>query len=187
MTIRNSTRSLTLIRDPVEAFADWLDREFFVEGVWLPSIDIQLDIRLTRITYLKICGDIGKHSFARLERNVKRIIDILSANGVSVDEGMGYTVLPEFYEWFHTHLFAYHSSTIAEFLNNLRWGIYSYLVPEYDRSYEPVEPYPAYRFHYPSKVIQPLTQQMYWGLMNRVRSAPYFPKFTVSRFLKKRY
>ena len=175
------------IREPLEAFADWLEGVSFIEGVWLSEINTRLDMQLMRIIYLKICGDIGKHSFARLERNVKRICGILADHGHSIDEGMGYMVLREFYEWFHTHLFAYHSSTIAEFLNNLRWGIYSYVRPEFERSFERVGPDTMYRFNYPSDVAEPLARQMYWGLMNMARSKPCFPKFTVTRSLKERF
>ncbi len=42
--------------------------------------------------------------------------------------------LGDFYERFHTDILNYHSSTIAEFLNNIRWGIYEYLQPEFRRS-----------------------------------------------------
>lgn len=175
------------IRAPIEALADWLEGEAHFEGVWLPSIDTQVDLRIKRITYLKICGDIGKHSFARLEVNVKRICTILAAHGHTIDEGMGYTVLPEFYEWFHSHVFSYHSSLVAEFLNNLRWGIYNYLRPEFERSFEWIDPKPMYRFKYPTGIADSLAQQMYWGLMNMARSKPYFPQFTVSESFKKRY
>ena len=79
------------------------------------------------------------------------------------------------------------SSLIAEFLNNLRWGIYNYVRPEFERSFERVDPEPMYRFKYPAGVANPLAQQMYWGLMNMARSQPYFPKFTVSESFKKLY
>jgi hypothetical protein len=180
-------RDAILIHDPLEAFAVWLEDYAFVENVWLPAIDTQLDMRIMRIEYLKICGDIGKHSFARLEVNVRRICRILADHGCPVDEGMGYTVLPEFYEWFHTNVFAYQASVIAEFLNNLRWGIYNYLRPEFERSFERVDPAPMYRFKYPSGVAEPLAQQMYWGLINMARSKPYFPRVTVSESFKTRY
>lgn len=42
--------------------------------------------------------------------------------------------LEDFYRWFHDDILNYHASTIAEFLNNIRWGIYEYLQPEFQRS-----------------------------------------------------
>ncbi len=177
----------TAILKPVDAFIDWLEGESFVEKVWLPSISLQLDMRIKRITYLKICGDIGKHNFARLQGNVRRICRILAGHGHPINEGSGYTVLPEFFDWFHRHVFGYHYSTIAEFLNNIRWGIYDYLKPEFERSFEWLEPHPAYKFSYPVGLADPLARQMYWDLMNMARSEPYFAKFTVTPFLKRRY
>ena len=82
---------------------------------------------------MKICGDIAKHNFLRLSQNVKRLRRALEINGHTIDEGQAYLLLPEFYEWFHTNIFAYHSSTIAEYLNNLRLGIFAYLQPEFAR------------------------------------------------------
>lgn len=176
-----------MLRKPVEAFATWLEGNTFVEKVWLPAIDTELDIEIMRITYIKICGDIGKHSFARLQGNVNRICKVLADNGRVIDEGAGFSVLPEFYEWFHTNVFAAQSSAIAEFLNNIRWAIYEYVRPEFMRSFERVDPAPMYRFNYPPNVANSLAKEMYWGLMNMARSPPYFPKFTISDSFKNHF
>lgn len=178
------------IARPTEAFATWLEEDTYIEKVWLPSIGVEVDLTIKRITWLKICADIGKHSFARLEPNVAKIVRILAEHGKVIDEGMGYAVLPEWWEWFHTHLFGYHASTIAEFLNNIRWGIYEYLQTEFRRAYYPLPDHPmegAYGFDVPGEVTSPIAQTMYWDLMNYVRSPPYFPRFTVTRFLKEQF
>lgn len=175
------------IRKPVEAFATWLEEDTYIENVWLPSIEVEVNLTIKRITWLKICADIGKHNFTRLEPNVRKIVRILSEHGKEIDDGMGYAVLPEFWDWFHTHLFAYHASTIAEFLNNIRWGFYDYLRPEYARAYH-VKSYdaglPRYAFYIPEDIKAPIATTMYWDLMNMVRSKPYFPRFTVTDSLK---
>lgn len=74
---------------PLWAFRDWLETECFVDDVWLPSIELKTDIRVKRFAFIKICGNIGKHNFARLSRVVVDICGILEANGnkVSVDQG----------------------------------------------------------------------------------------------------
>lgn len=178
------------IREPAEAFARWLEEESFVEDVWLPSINVEVGLTISRITWIKICADIAKHSFARLEPNVAKIVRILSEHGKAIDEGMGYAVLPEFWEWFHTHLFAYHASSIAEFLNNIRWGIFEYLRPEYERAYH-VTRYVAgaemYAFHVPAEITRPIARNMYWDLMNMVRAKPCVPRFTVTSSLKQQF
>jgi hypothetical protein len=177
-----------VMRAPLEAFLQWLETECFVEKVWLPSINLETDMKLKRIEFIKICGNISKHSFPRLEINVKDICKILKKNGTTIDIWQGYLAIPEFYEWFHANILGYHISAIAEFLNNIRWGIYEYLRPEFERSYTRDDPASIhYRFIYPPDCNKPIAQTMYWDLMNEVRSEPYMPKFEVTPYLKMRY
>jgi hypothetical protein len=75
-------------------------------------------------------------------------------------------IIDEFYEWFHTNVFAYHSSAIAEFLNNLRWGIHDYLRREFLRSFTREPGSIAYHFKYPAGSQHPTGK--YWNLMNDV-------------------
>lgn len=176
------------LREPLDAFAQWLEGECRIEKVWFPSIQLETDIAVRRVAFIKICGDIGKHSFTRLSRNVAAICRILADNGHAIDPNMGYLVLPEFYDWFHDNVFSYHSSAIAEFLNNLRWGIYEYLRPEFQRSFMRDEPQSIeYQFQYPEGCNQEPARTLYWDLMNAVRRPPYMPRFTVTRYLKMRY
>jgi hypothetical protein len=83
---------------------------------------------------------------------------------------------------------SYHGSAIAEFLNNIRWGIYEYLKPEFARSFTEDDPVSiAYRFIYPQHCDNQVARAMYRDLMNMVRSEPYLPKFEVTKYLKMRY
>lgn len=176
------------LRLPLEAFMNWLEAECCVEKVWLPSIDLETTINVRRIAFIKICGNISKHNFTRLSVNVHEIREILKANGRTIDTDQGYLVIPEFYEWFHTDVFNYHSSAIAEFLNNIRWAIYDYLRPEFERSFTKDDPNSiAYRFISPPECNRPAIQTVHWDLMNAVRSEPYIPRFEVTRYLKMRY
>jgi hypothetical protein len=175
------------LRSPLAAFTKWLETECYVEAVWLPSIDVKTDIKVKRIVFITVCGNIAKHSFARLSDTAETIRKILSDNGTRVELDQAYLVMSEFYDWFHTNLLGYHSSAIAEFLNNLRWGIYEYLKLEFARSFTKDPGSTAYRFIYPVDCNRPLARTMYWDLMNEVRTAPYMPKFKVTRYLKMRY
>jgi hypothetical protein len=176
------------IRSPLDALQQWLETECQIEKVWLPSINLETTINVKRVKFIKICGDIAKHSFGRLSRNVDAICEILKSNGAPIERDEGYLVLPDFYEWFHKDVFSYHSSALGEFLNNLRWGLYEYLQPEYSRSFSKDEP-PSikYRYRYPLNCVNPIARSMYWDLMNAVRSKPYMPRFEVTRYLKMRY
>lgn len=176
------------LRRVVQEFKLWLDEECTVDGVWLSSINVEVDLRAPRFQLLKICGNIGKHNFSRLEVNVLEIKEILSRNGKVIDVQQAYMALDDFYEWFHDHFFAYHSSTIAEFLNNIRWAIFRYLQKQYARSYIPPKSGdPRYSYSYPPDCNQPIARGMFWDLMNSVRSKPDFPEFSVSSSSKSLY
>ncbi len=176
------------IRAPLEAFVQWLETECLVRKVWLPSIELETDIKVRRIAFIKICGNIAKHSFTRLNVDAAQICEILKANDHPINIEQAYLIIPEFYEWFHTNISSYHSSAIAEFLNNIRWGIYDYLKPELARSFTKDNPASiAYRFICPSECNRPVAQALYCDLMNAVRSEPYMPRFEVTRYLEMRY
>lgn len=53
-----------VLLSPLMAFADWLESECFIENVWLPSIQVQTNLTLKRVVFIKICGNIAKHSTA---------------------------------------------------------------------------------------------------------------------------
>lgn len=174
-----------------ETFATWLEEEFVASGVNLHAINVVADIRVPRYRYIKICGDIAKHNLARLSTNVAHIRRLLDASGHPVSEQDAYLAVDNFFEWFHADIFIYHSSQIAEFLNNIRWAIFDYLQPEYTRSWH--RPAGAdldslrYAYYYPPGCDEPLARAMYWNLMNRVRGKPWVHRFVVHESFKQRY
>lgn len=182
----NSINSLTL---STEEFIDWLEKEVLVEKIWLPSIDIETNLSIKRIEFIKICGNISKHNFSRLSGVVRELIEIFKRNKIALKDEDALLILGEFYEWFHTDIFTYHSSAIAEFLNNIRWGIYEYLQHEFQQSivYEGTEQPQRYRYTYPKEINNNFAKNCYWDLMNEVRSKPYMNKFQVTHYLKMRY
>ncbi|MDD5109582.1 MAG: hypothetical protein PHC29_08840 [Candidatus Omnitrophica bacterium] len=181
----DSIKGLTLA---IKEFVDWLEQEAQVE-VWLPSIDTNIDLSIKRIEFIKICGNISKHNFSRLSGVANELMEIFKRNRKEIAFEDALLILDEFYERFHNDVLIYHSSTISEFLNNIRWGIYAYLQPEFQRSvvYEGTEHPRKYHYTFPAEVKNNFAKNCYWDLMNDVRSKPYFRKFKVNRYLKKRY
>lgn len=119
----------------VETFSTWLEGEFAAENVNLHAIDVVADLRVTRLRYIKMCGDMAKHNLARLATNVRHLRKLLREAGHSVSEQESCLAVEPFFEWFYEYVFLYHSSYISEFLNNIRWAIYDYLQPEFQRSF----------------------------------------------------
>jgi hypothetical protein len=138
-----------------------------------------------------MCGDIAKHNLARLEKRVNDLRKLLQVVKPSVSEQDAYLAVEGFFEWFQGNIFIYHSSQIAEFLNNIRWSIYEYLQPEFQRSWRRSDnsttDFPAYEYCMPPDVTEPLAQAMYWNLMNRSRSQPFIPQFVIDENFKRRY
>ena len=125
-----------------------------------------------------------KHNFARLEGRIQQIRSMLAEHGHRVDEGDLYLELPVFEEWLFDHLFSYHASTIAEFMNNIRWAIYGYLHPEFVRAFRRLDDDIRYTFDAPPGLKAGVAHGMYWRLMNAMRNSPYFPRFEVTEHLK---
>lgn len=175
----------------VEAFASWLEGEFTATGVNLHAIDVVADLRVTRLRYIKMCGDMAKHNLARLATNVGHLRKMLKQAGHSVSEQEAYLAVETFFEWFHQDIFLYHSSQIGEFLNNIRWAIYDYLQPEFQRSFHiPAKSsaeFPMYSYRVPAAITEPVAVAMYWNTMNRSRSRPYVQRFEIPDSMKQRY
>src|SRR3546814_19996801 len=53
------------LNEAVDKIWEWLNGESVVEKAWLPEIDLETDVRVKRIAYLKICGNITKQKLGR--------------------------------------------------------------------------------------------------------------------------
>lgn len=174
--------SVSALRRTVSEFRAWLRKTITVKGMWLPSISLQVDLRIERIDALKIAGNICKHNVLRSIQTVHTFQKVLAENGITVERNQVLLTMDEVYEWLHTHKFLAQSHAIVEFLNNIRWGIYDYLMPEYQKS-KLMEPDGiGYRYTYPDDIQDTLARTFYWDLMNKIRADPYLPRFTVREF-----
>lgn len=182
----NENNSVNSLKSAVEEFLVWLKQEVRVP-VWFFSKGKESVLSIKRIDFLRICGNISKHNFSRLTRVVRALIEIFKSNKLyEIDFESTLLILNEFYERFHDDILNYHGSTIAEFLNNIRWGIYEYLQPEFSHSAvlrDGVQP----RYTFPRGVDNKFAREAYRELMNEVREKPYMRKFKVTRYLKLRY
>jgi hypothetical protein len=175
----------------VNEFTEWLEDFAFVPKVWLSNIGIELDLTIKRIDFIRMGGDIGKHNFLRLGGQAARLTKILKENGVSIDESQAYAALPDCWDWFHTHLFAYHASTLAEFLNNIRYAIRIYVTPVAEARYRVTgridEYLDLHTYDRPHDVINDFAWSQYYDLLESARRRPNFPPFTVTQSLKSQF
>lgn len=179
--------SISGLRSAVATFTDWLAFEPTVD-VRLPSADSELQLTLPRSTFIRICGNVSKHSILRQSRLAQELKALLDKAGVALTLDEAVLALEDFFERFHTDIFNYHASRIAEMLNEIQWGVYEYLLPEYQRSFV----YEGgamgkYHFSYPGEVKTGLGKSLYWDLMHWIRRKPIVERFTVTKYLKMRY
>ena len=181
----------SMLHEAVESFADWLEGEFVAPGVNLHNINVVADIQVARYRYLKMCGDMAKHNLARLATNIGHLRKLLEKAGKPVAEDDAYLAVENFVDWFHDDIFVYHSSVIAEFLNNIRLAIFEYLTPEFCRSWHLTDnatrEFPVYGYHVPVDITESIARAMYWDVMNRVRAKPWMHRFTISDAFKTSY
>lgn len=183
----NVNGSIENLKNSSSEFTDWLEQDTKIEE--LPTTNNEaVVLSIKRIEFLKMCGNISKHNFSRLSGVARELREIFKRNEIEISSEEALIILDEFYERFHDDILIYHSSTIAEFLNNIRWGIHNYLIPEYKQSIvlkggDPRE----YKYTFPRGVESKFVKNTYWELMNAIRLKPPIKKFKVNRYLKLRY
>jgi len=178
------------LRRIVQEFADWLDTYAVVDDVWLGNIDVKVNLRIKRIDFIRMSGDIGKHNFLRLGGQANRLRSILAENGVTIDENGAYLALPDCWEWFHTNLLVYHASTIAEFLNNIRYAIRLYVTPVAKARYQAtgnIDGIEIYTFERPADIVNKFAWAQFFGLLQGSLRRPNFPPFSVTPSMKIRF
>jgi hypothetical protein len=179
--------SCSQLRTAVRIFKNWMERAIKVP-VWFPSIQHNGKLRLKREEFIRICGDISKHSFSRLNKRARALKQIMQDNGRDISTEDALIVLDDFYEKFHNDLFTYHGSRLVEMLNNIGWGIHKYLKPELKRLEEDGSfKAPIYRFTYPKGVKTPFVKHFYQELIINVSVPRPIKRFKTYRVLKLRY
>ena len=182
-----SSEAVAPLGDAVREFREWLGQEVQVEA-WLSSINVNAVLSMPRQQFIRMTGNLSKHGFLRTYRVAAELQGLLAASRSDVTLHEASLGLSDLYDRFHSDVLAYHASTLAEFLNNIRWGIYEYLRPAYGESFSWAgDGPPNYRFAFPSDVEHPYARQVFWDLMNAVRSKPCMGRFRVTRWLKLRY
>ncbi|RKY21525.1 MAG: hypothetical protein DRQ55_03920 [Planctomycetota bacterium] len=175
------------LRQAVNAFSEWLNFEATIP-LWLPAHDAELEAKIPRITFLKICGNTSKHSMLRRAGPARELRAILARSGLQLTFEEALLVLEEFYARFREDILIYHAGTIAEMLNELRWGVHEYLQSEFQRSFEAKggSP-PRWGYRYPDSVVNALARGAYWDLMEDTHKRPWISRFEVTKHMKRLY
>lgn len=186
----NIENSVENIIKSINKFMIWLETTITIEKMWFPSINIECNFQIKRIDIIKICGNTRKHNTTRLTMIANILQKIFKENNIDIDDTESVLVIEDFDNWFHGDgdIFSYYSSILSEMLNDIRWGIQDYLLPEFRKSYT-LDPTKSrkYSYIYPTNVYHRLAQTYYWNLMNDIRGGCIFEKFTVPSCMKNYY
>lgn len=170
-------------------FEDWLRHETAVE-VWMPDINKDVKLFLSRYEMVKICGNITKHGTTRLGRTAIDIAKIFERSDIEITYDEAILSLENFYEQFHDDILNYHASSIVEMLLNIRTAIYDYLKPVYQDCYRFVDEMRGiirYTYEIPEMIKSEVVRKMFWDLMNDIRSNREIPELKVTQSLKGKY
>ena len=173
------------------AFSGWLSENVEIQNSYFPSLDLNVDLNIQRREFIYNCGNIVKHNFTRLTGVAKKLQTVLDENGHSFSLGECSTALEDFRVRYFDDVFLYHSSNIAEFLNNIRWGIYSYASVSrascVENYFDKDLNLNRYNYVYPTDIASDMGKTCFWGLMNDVMQVPYIQRFKAAKYLKMRY
>ena len=181
--------SVELLRDSTLQFRKWL--KYFIEiPVYIPWLEVTTNLNMTRRDLVINGGNICRHNVLKAARIAETNRKLLEKSGHPIKPFQALFVLTDINDWLHGNVFPYHSSSIAEFLNNIRWGIYEYLIPEYDKSKvmgEEILGCPSWKFTYPDKVESDYAKKCYRELMEATTNEPFIRKFKTTKYLKMRH
>lgn len=177
--------SVNELKESLNNLETWLHYNIPIK-LWLPSLNLEVGIEVSRLDFITITGNQFKHNLSRLTKISNTIHTLLSKNGYSVDINQIPLLLGDIKEHLQENYFVYYGTWIVELLNNLRWGIQTYLLPIFKLSYEKDNTSGStYHFNYPADIQNEIPKQWFWRLLNNVRSGPHLQKFTSAHYLKK--
>jgi hypothetical protein len=170
--------------DLVAKLREWLRTRIKIERVWLASLDIETTLTPTRVEWLRTCGDLSKHNVLRSGRTAKTTKGWLKDHGHDVDIHRVLVALPDIQYWLNDDLLSRQIVVIAQRLNALRWSIYDYVKPYYDRAYLPCAD-GRYTYSQPPELSDGFPRTCHWNLLNWVRKRPLMQRFTVDPIFEK--
>lgn len=167
----------------LEDLRSWLDFKSPLK-LWLPTLDIEAKIEVSRMEFLNISGNHSKHNISRLTGVSKGIHKILLEHNYEVPVEAIPFALEDIQEHLDENYFIYYGTWMAQLLNDIRWGIQRYLEPVYISCFRKGSDNFSYRYEYPTGFENEVSKQWFRRLMNHIRSAPYVEKFLANSIFK---
>lgn len=178
----NRENSVENLRTAVNSLTEWLNYRSPMT-FWLPDLDINARLNVSRLELLHISGNYSKHNLSRLTGVSRSIHKMLGDNGYEVNLESIPFAIDYFCEHLNGNYFIYYCSWITELLNNLRWAIYDYLYLAFlEFGIKKSEFHFTYKF--PNGIDNETKEKWFWGMMNGVLQNPYLKRFEAAHYLK---
>jgi len=177
--------SIGLLKKATESLKEWLYTPTTLK-LWLPTIDVEIDLKVPRLQLLFISANQAKHNLSRLTGLARSIHEMLKSHGHDVPLEQIPLALEDFREHLNEDFFIYYGTWLAELINEVRWGIQQYLLPTFQTSYRlaPEINEIAYRYEYPASIKGVIPRSWFWRLMNHIRSGPCVKRFRTAKYFK---
>jgi hypothetical protein len=171
--------------ESTQALTSWLNERTTL-NLWLPSLKLEARLSVPRLQFLVIAGNQAKHNVSRLTGVSNIVAKMLEEHGHVVALEQVPLALDDLREHLQSDYFVYYGSWLAELLNNVRWGLYQYLLPTFTKSFsKTAEQPPIYTYEYPDSISHEIPRQWFWRLMNHCLGKPYVRPFTAAAYMKK--
>lgn len=173
----------TGLRASVKQFADWLNEKKTFAKVWLSTLDIETSLTPSRLSWLKVTGNLQKHDALRSSGTADDIAKWLQEQGHTVDRMDVLGALDDFREWLTEDALSAYIPKLGFLLNELRWETFEYLRPYY-RKHHVTEWDNAFRLHRDRftpdpRITAPFACGQRHVLLNWVRKGPIVSRFSI--------
>lgn len=173
----------TGLRVSVKQFVDWLNKAKTFANVWLPTLDIKTSLKPSRLSWLKVTGNLQKHDALRSRGTAEDIVQWLHVQGHTVGHMEVLGALDDFREWLTEDALSAYVPVLAFFLNELRWETFEYLrsyylkhhITEWDDDFQLLR----YRFTADPRITTPFACGQRYALLNWVRKEPIVTRFSI--------
>jgi len=173
----------TGLRASVKQFVDWLNEKKTFAKVWLPTLDIETSLTPSRLSWLKVAGNLQKHDVLRSSGTAEDIAKWLDEQGHSVGLMEILGAFDDFRDWLTEDALGAYIPSLGFFLNELRWETFEYLrsyyqehhVTEWDNGLQ----LHSCMFTPDPRITAPFARGQRHALLNWVRKGPIVPRFSI--------
>lgn len=171
------------LRAAIKSFVHWLEEEKTFAKVWLPTLNIETSIRPSRLSWLKVAGNLQKHDALRSSGTAADIARWLRDRGHAIGRLEILGALDDFREWLIDDALSAYVPVLAFFLNELRWETFDYLRSYYEKhhvtEWDDLHQLPRYRYTPDPRIVTPFARGQRDALLNWVRKTPIVARFSI--------